>query len=160
MILRSMIPEDQPTLVELARDTGAFKPHEVETLAGLIEWYFAEAHAEEGHLSFVGLVDDRIVGFVYYAPEDPTMTDRTWTLYWIAVSVVEQGQGLGRRLMNFVEDDLKQRGARLLLIETSSTPQYESTRIFYQRLGYAEVACVPDFYAEGDGKVFFSRKLR
>jgi ribosomal protein S18 acetylase RimI-like enzyme len=49
--------------------------------------------------------------------------------------------------------------ARLLLIETSSQPRYEPTRGFYERHGYREVARVPEFYAVGDDRVIFAKRI-
>jgi GNAT superfamily N-acetyltransferase len=157
--MQPLHPDDRSAIVALATATGVFKPNELSTLAGLIDWYFAEAHADDGHRAYTLKADAVLEGFVYYAPEDPTMTDRTWTLYWIAVNVARQRSGLGRRLMEFVEGDLRARNARLLLVETSSTALYEPTRQFYLRNGYEEYARLPDFYCDGDSKVIFGKRL-
>jgi hypothetical protein len=58
-----------------------------------------------------------------------------------------------------VERRLAQADARLVIIETSSQPLYEPTRAFYLRKGYAEVARVPDFYADGDDRVIFAKRI-
>ncbi|WP_165236042.1 hypothetical protein [Aquisphaera insulae] len=47
----------------------------------------------------------------------------------------------------------------MLLIETASVPELEKTRQFYRQLGYVEVARVPDYYADGVGKVTFTKLL-
>jgi ribosomal protein S18 acetylase RimI-like enzyme len=51
------------------------------------------------------------------------------------------------------------RDGRLLLIETSSTAAYHPTRQFYLKNGYTIVAEIPDFYADGDGKVIYSKRM-
>jgi ribosomal protein S18 acetylase RimI-like enzyme len=43
--------------------------------------------------------------------------------------------------------------------ETSGRPQYEPTRAFYERMGYQVAARLKDFYAPGDDKVIFARRL-
>jgi ribosomal protein S18 acetylase RimI-like enzyme len=87
------------------------------------------------------------------------MTDRTWHLYWIAVLKGQQGRGLGGELLHHVEADVRARGGRLLVIETSSTPHYEPTRRFYLKHGCTQSAVIHDFYADGDGMVVFTARL-
>ncbi|QVL33695.1 GNAT family N-acetyltransferase [Telmatocola sphagniphila] len=159
-MIHPLQPSHKSHLVPLVDKTGVFKPNEVETLDSLLEGYFDAYHKEDQHRSFVLEEEGHIRGFVYFAPEDSTMTDRTWTLYWIAVDVTKQRGGYGKKLMNFVEDYIRKENGRLLLIETSSTPKYEPTRNFYLKYGYVQVALVPDFYSDGDGKVIFAKHLQ
>ncbi|MEY4186129.1 MAG: hypothetical protein RIT02_1163, partial [Planctomycetota bacterium] len=51
------------------------------------------------------------------------------------------------------------RGGRLLLIETSDQGSFERTRQFYRSHGYVEAARIPDYFADGDGKVSFVRRM-
>ena len=46
-----------------------------------------------------------------------------------------------------------------MLIETSSLPHYEPTCAFYRKHGYTLAARVADFYADGDDKLIFSKRL-
>jgi hypothetical protein len=46
-----------------------------------------------------------------------------------------------------------------VVIETSSQPLYAPTRAFYVRRGYKEVARVQDFYADGDDRVIFAKRI-
>ena len=85
------------------------------------------------------------------------MTDRTWYLYWIAVSKEIQAKGVGGALLHHVEGEICKAGGRLLLIETSSLPHYELTRRFYLKHGYEQTAVIRDFYADGDDMVVFRR---
>lgn len=155
-MIRPVTQADTPVLVELTAGTGFFKPLEVETLRDVLDDYHAE-NADLGHRAFVWVGDGRVLGYVYHAPAP--MTDRTWYLYWIAVSKEAQRGGLGGRLLAFVEEDVRSQRGRLLLIETSSTPHYEPTRRFYLKHDYTQAAHVPDFYADGDGLVVFSKRI-
>jgi ribosomal protein S18 acetylase RimI-like enzyme len=98
-----------------------------------------------------------LLGYVYHAPEE--MTDRTWYLWWIAVAIDQQGRGLGANLLKFVEDDIRDQGGRLLVVETSDTPHYEPTRRFYLKHGYTATAHIPHFYADDDGMSVFVKRL-
>jgi ribosomal protein S18 acetylase RimI-like enzyme len=155
-MIRPTTPADTEPLVALTDATGVFKPLEIEALREVLDDYFA-ANQADGHVSVTLESADGVRGFAYYAPTP--MTDRTWHLYWIAVSKAEQGRGLGGELLSFVETDVRERGGRLLVIETSSTPHYEPTRRFYLKHGYNQATTVEDFYAEGDGMTVFTKRL-
>jgi ribosomal protein S18 acetylase RimI-like enzyme len=96
-------------------------------------------------------------GFVCFGPAP--LTDGTFDLYWIAVDPVFQGRGYGARLLRFAEDDVRRRGGRLLLIETSSQEAYGATTRFYERSGYGLVARIPEFYRAGDDKLIFAKRV-
>jgi len=46
-----------------------------------------------------------------------------------------------------------------LLAETSASAQYESTRQFYLRTGFAELSNIPDFYRRDDGRLIFGLRV-
>jgi len=155
-MIRPTIPEDTPALVALAHATGVFKPHEMIALQEVLDDYHAENHAH-GHRSITDVVHDQIVGFAYYAPA--AMTDRTWYLYWIAVSKQTQARGVGGTLLRHVEEDIRKHGGRVLFIETSSLPHYDLTRKFYLKHGYEQMGVLRDYYTDGDDMVVFRKRL-
>lgn len=157
-MLRPATRSDTPALIALAISTGMFLPHEVEPLREVLDNFHA------GHLG----VDCRIevwaddpsgppVGMVYFSLN--TMSDRTWDLWMIAVAPERQGQGIGSELVRFTEAHIRANGGRLLLIDTSSLPKYDTTRAFYSKHGYGEVARIPDFYTDGDSKVIYAKRI-
>jgi ribosomal protein S18 acetylase RimI-like enzyme len=155
-VIRPTIPADQYALVELARETGVFKPHEIQALDEVLIDYHESNHAH-GHRSVTFEEAGKILGFAYFAPA--AMTDRCWYLYWIAVTKQTQAKGIGGQLLKFTEDEIRKRQGRQLLIETSSLPHYELTRKFYLKHQYEQAAIVPDYYAEGDHMVVYRKKL-
>lgn len=155
-MIRAAVPADTPALVALTAGTGVFKPFEVEVLRDLLHDYHAGSTGSD-HVVIVWESQGHLLGYAYYAPD--VMTDRTWYIYWIAVAHDRQSQGVGGHLLHHVELDAKARGARLLLIETSSLPHNEPARRFYLKHGYAHVATVPDFYCDGDDMVIFRKRL-
>ena len=44
-------------------------------------------------------------------------------------------------------------------METSSLAHYEPTWHFYRKLGYRQVAVVPDLYADGDDMIVFVKRM-
>jgi ribosomal protein S18 acetylase RimI-like enzyme len=96
-------------------------------------------------------------GLAYAVPE--RLTDGTWNLLALAVLPALQGQGLGRALVAAVEAEVRSRGGRLLLVETSGTEGFSGTRAFYQQFGFHREAQIRDYYAAGDDKVIYTRPL-
>lgn len=155
-MIRPTIPEDTPALVELTRATSVFKPLEIQALREVLDDYHSDNHAH-GHRCVTFEDNGIILGYAYFAPAE--MTDRTWYLYWIAVSKDTQAKGLGGRLLKHVEEAARAAGARILLIETSSLPHYDLTRRFYLKHGYDQEARIRDYYADGDDLVVYRKRL-
>ncbi len=155
-MIRPTVPADTPTLLQIAEGTGVFKPHEIVALREVLDDYHEANHAD-GHRSVTYEQDGQIIGFAYYAPA--AMTDRTWYLYWIAVSRQIQARGVGGGLLHFVEEDIRNQQGRVLFLETSSLPHYELTRKFYLKHGYEMMAVLRDYYSDGDDMVVFRKRL-
>jgi ribosomal protein S18 acetylase RimI-like enzyme len=155
-MIRPTTPADTPTLLAIAEGTHVFKPHEIVALREVLDDYHQTNHAL-GHRSVTAEEAGQVVGFVYYAPA--AMTDRGWSLYWIAVRQDLRAKGAGTRLLRHAEEEIRQSHGRILFIETSSLPQYEPTRRFYLKNQYEQTAVLRDFYADGDDMVVFRKRL-
>jgi ribosomal protein S18 acetylase RimI-like enzyme len=155
-MIRPTRPTDIDPLVSLAETTGVFKPHEIEALREVLDDYFA-GEREFGHICETYESDKVVLGFAYYAPIP--MTDRSWQLWWIAVTKQTQAKGIGGKLLKHVEETIRQKNGRLLLLETSALPYYELTRKFYLKHGYDQEATVRDYYSDGDSMVMFWKRL-
>jgi ribosomal protein S18 acetylase RimI-like enzyme len=153
-MIRPTVPADTPVLVKLADGTNVFKPHEIVALEEVLDEFHSTMHAH-GHHAVTFEKDGKILGFAYFAPA--AMTDRTWYLYWIAVTKETQAKGIGSQLLHYSEKEIQKMKGRLYLIETSSLPQYELTRKFYLRHGYEQHAVLKDFYTDGDDMVIFRK---
>jgi ribosomal protein S18 acetylase RimI-like enzyme len=100
---------------------------------------------------------DQPTGYICYGPTP--MTKGTFDLYWIVVDPKFQGQGIGSKLLDFLEKVLREKGGRIILAETSSIPEYEKTQRFYLEKGFREVARVPDYYDQGNDRITFCKRL-
>jgi ribosomal protein S18 acetylase RimI-like enzyme len=155
-MIRPTEPHDFPTLIAMAEETGVFKPLEIVALGEVLRDY--EAHNKAlGHRCITSKREQQLVGFAYYAPA--AMTDRTWYLYWIAVTKRIQAKGLGGEMLKYVEEDIHRAHGRILLIETSSLSHYDLTRKFYLKQGYEHACRLKDFYADGDHLEVFKRRI-
>ena len=102
-------------------------------------------------------VKGEVAGFCFAAPEK--LTDGTWNMLAIAVHPGAQGEGAGSALVRRLEAMLLERGQRVLIADTSGIPEFERTRGFYRRNGYREEARIRDFWAHGNDKVVFWKRL-
>ena len=98
-----------------------------------------------------------MLGYACFGPN--TLTAGTYDLYWIAVHPEARRHGIGHGLIARVEDEVRARGGRLILIDTSSTTSYAPARHLYRSCGYRREALVHDFYAPGDHLIIFSKSL-
>jgi ribosomal protein S18 acetylase RimI-like enzyme len=153
--IRPMTPGDKPAIMKLLAATPEFKPSEVVVAEEVIDSYLKDSYQSGYHILVAEL--ELLAGYICYGPTP--LTKETWDIYWLAVSQKKQSRGIGGALLAFAEDEIKKAKGRLVVIETSSTPEYEGTRRFYQRHGY-EVACrLADFYAPGDDKLILQKRL-
>ncbi len=155
-MIRDIRESDIPAVVELAVVSGLFSADEADSVATLMGDFFSGRHAQ-GHRCLLDVDGEQAVAVAYYQPT--AATDRTWTLLMIAVRHEFQGQGRGGALLRRVEDDLRDRRQRLLLVETSGVPGFARTRAFYDKCGYTPEARVRDYYEAGDDMVLFRKEL-
>ncbi len=155
LAVRSAEPADRAAMHALVADVGLFAAEELDEVGDTLDAFFSEQAGSDFWV--VGVVGAAVVALGYYAPE--RMTRGTWNLYLLAVHPDHQGMGHGRGVVRFVEDDLRSRGARLLLIETSGVAEFHAQRDFYAGLVYRQEAVIRQFYDAGDDKVIFALDL-
>ena len=143
--------EDIPALQKVLEGTGLFPSDMLPDMLAPALAGTAEAVWLTCHLAGAA------VGFCYSAPEE--LAEGTWNMLALAVRPDLQGQGLGRALPQAVETHLRTRGQRLLIVDTSGTPDFALTRRFYARNGYDEEARIRDFWGPNDDKVIFRKAL-
>jgi ribosomal protein S18 acetylase RimI-like enzyme len=152
---------------EILDATSVFRDEEVAVALELFDETFAAGPARApydpgdgvANYEFVGSFsrEGQLVGYVCYGATPGT--DRTYDLYWIAMHPEFQGEGGGSQLLDEVERRLIQREARMLVVETSSRDNYRPTRRFYEKHGYVREAMLADFYAAGDHRVVYTKRL-
>jgi ribosomal protein S18 acetylase RimI-like enzyme len=153
--IRPMRRRDKPAIMKLLAATPEFKPSEVAVAEELIDGYLKSPNLS-GYYILVAEFEF-LVGYICYGPTP--LTKGTWDIYWLAVSQKKQSRGIGGALLASVEAEIKKAKGRQVVIETSSTPNYERTRRFYRRHGYEAACHLVDFYAPGDDKLIFQKWL-
>lgn len=154
-MIRPMDKSDKENVMNILHRTAMFTPTEIVVAEEVIDAYLDTPGRQDYELVVCQNGEAGLAGYAAFGPTP--LTVGTYDLYWIAVEPARQGSGVGRSLMAHVEDRLRKRGARLLLVETSSQPRYEPTRKFYLGLGYKEAARIAGFYNPGDDRVTFAK---
>jgi ribosomal protein S18 acetylase RimI-like enzyme len=155
-MLRPITSDDLDDVMNIVVAAGMFAPDDRWFIEQMIAEHL-ESGAKAGHGYLIDEEGGAAVGVVnWQAKLGP---DGVWDLTMIAVLPELQGSGRGAAMMSHVESELAAAGQRLLLVETSSTAQYDGTRAFYQRCGYDEEARVRDYWTEGDDLVLFRKRL-
>jgi len=126
-----------------------------EMLDEMISDYFENTESQE--IWFTSLENGKPISIGYCAPEK--LTEGTYNLYAIGVRNDLQSNGIGSKMIGFIEDYLRSNGHRVLIVDTSGTDDFKLTRKFYEKLGYNKEAVIRDFWKEGDDKVIFWKKL-
>jgi len=150
--IRNVVEEDLQGLKEVL-DLSELFPSEY--LDDMIADYLNNPDSTD--IWFTKIDDGKIIGIGYCVPEK--LTDGTYNLRAIAVRKELQGKGIGREMMDYIEQKLRGKSKRVLIVETSSDLQYKLTREFYKKLDYRHEATIQDFWKEGEDKVIFWKKL-
>ena len=149
-------PGDPSAVTRIVRATDFFNEEEEAIARELAEERLARGPAS-GYEFLFAERGERAVGYACYGRIGGTR--ESWDLYWIAVEPTEQGRGLGRQLLAQTEARVRAAGGGRLYVETSGRPSYATTRDFYVRMGYALEATLADFYAPGDAKCIYAKRL-
>ena len=155
IIYRSLELNDKPALMELLARVPEFAPDELPVAEEVLDACILNP-LTSGYYTIVAEADGRVIGYVCFG--NTPLCKGNWEIYWIAVDPTSQGHGIGRKLMDLAEKSIQKHGGWQVMLETSSTPQYDKTRRFYQKCGYSEIAHIPDFYDRGNNLVIFFKK--
>ena len=149
MTTRPAVAADKAAMVDVLGDTELFPPEMLDELMQP----FLDGESQEHW--FVHEADDGVVGFGYLRPEE--LAEGTWNLLAIGVRRNTQGRGIGRAMMDYAEHFLS--AERILIVETSGTDEFALTREFYLKCGYTLEATLTDYWAPGDDKVVFWKRM-
>jgi ribosomal protein S18 acetylase RimI-like enzyme len=159
-VIRELRAEDKQAVIELVRATKNFSDAETTIAEELIDIvtnnpeqsdyyaYVAEAQTEG---------NARVAGFLLLGPTPATTG--TYDMYWIASHPDFYGRGIAQALDEHAMSFVKERGGYWLIAETSSQPNYERTRAFYEKQKYQQLARIPDYYKPGDDLIIFGKRV-
>ena len=157
--IRPMTRADLPEVLEIIGRT--MSPEDVALAKKTFAVYFQPPSERKRRLGDFGIgefyvaeIDGRVVGvngFYTY--------NGTYWLGWFAVDPRYQRKGVGTALLKRVENEVSRRGAKELFVYTSSYPDFEQARRFYERRGFRRVDRV-DHPRFSEDMIFFRKELK
>ncbi len=126
-----------------------------EYLDEMIADYFNNPETQD--LWFTCIEKDKPVAIGYCVPEK--LTDGTYNVLAIGVNKDFQRQGIAREMMNYIEQFLKKCDGRILIVETSTDDAQIGARVFYENIGYKNIATIKDFWKDGEDKIVFWKRI-
>lgn len=156
MKIRDLEKGDRPKIAALIDAVSAFPPAEKEVAMELLDEALENPEGED-YFFFLAEEGKGLIGFLCYGPA--SLTDAVYDLYWIATRPGRRRKGVGRILFEELTRRLREKGGRMIVIETSSLPRYAGARAFYQRMGCVLRARIDDYYSPGDAKLIYTFDL-
>jgi ribosomal protein S18 acetylase RimI-like enzyme len=157
MKIRSLARKDKAALLSMLIKTKAFTSKEIDVAMELVDIVLKDKDQKDYKVHCSVNDQEKLVGYICYGPSP--MTEGTFDLYWIAVDPECQKQGVGSRLVDYLEGEIRKVQGRMILADTASISEYEETRRFYLRTGFREVARITDYYYPGNDRITFCKRL-
>jgi ribosomal protein S18 acetylase RimI-like enzyme len=157
MKIRPLVEKDRARLLSMLIKTRSFTSAEIDVAMELIDIVLKDRMQKDYIIHCIVDDQDQAMGYICYGPTP--MTQGTFDLYWIAVDSDFQKQGVGSKLLVFLDEAVRTRGGRMILADTSTIPHYEKTQKFYLKNGFIEAARVLDYYHPGNDRITFCRIL-
>lgn len=115
------------------------------------QYFAAESSAEKAVIEginsgklYVALENDQCIGFMYYIPEGAFHSFPY--LHLIAVKEEYRGKGVGKIMIDFLEEMVFKTRDKIFLVVADFNP---GGKLFYEKLGYMQVGIIPSLYREG-----------
>ncbi|MGI6366409.1 MAG: GNAT family N-acetyltransferase [Bacillota bacterium] len=144
--IRRLAPDDFRHLlvIETESFTSGYSPYFIK----MIPYLYANT-------AFIALEGRSAQGYAVAALEQHA-PQRAWILS-LAVRPKYRGCGLGEKLMRHVLDALAELKVQEVFLTVA--PENEGAIALYQKLGFAQVKPLKDFFGPGEHRIFFQKSL-
>jgi ribosomal protein S18 acetylase RimI-like enzyme len=156
-MIRKLHPEDREQIQKILSSIQLFSREEKDVALELIDEAIAKPQQEYYNI-YVYEEENKVLG--YHCTGKRALTDGVFDMYWIVVDPATQNKGIGKKLLEHVENFAREGNGRWILAETSSREDYTPTRNFYMRNHYSILAEIKDFYAVNDNLVIFGKYIK
>ncbi len=151
MVIRKFRKDDIDGIAKIIDDTELWKRYGLDYEKA--KRRFNKGLSENANI-FVADIDGEITGFIWFVPKGAF--DRSGYIELIGVKSDFRGQGIGRKLLEFVENHFPSVNEVFLLV---SDFNLEAQR-FYSNLGYKKVGEIKDYVVKGITEFIFYKKVR
>jgi|SRR5579862_202756 len=101
--------------------------------------------------------DGRVVGVAVYG--EVAGTEGAAKMHGMAVAPESQRHGIARSLIAAFSEDLRQRGARFVLVEFPDAPELSGGRSLLEQAKFVEESRLKNYFRDGIAMVFLRREL-
>src|SRR6266404_1814709 len=108
-------------------------PVDAETMKGRLE----QLGGREEHVVFVAEANGKLAGWTHAAEQEILEVGRVWEIWGLVVAAGQRGRGVGRHLIEAVEQWARGRGLDQVSVR-SNVARIES-HPFYEKLGYTRL---------------------
>lgn len=109
---------------------------------------------EQGTL-YVALINDICAGFIWYLPKGAFHSFPY--LHIISVKETYRSKGIGKKLMDFVEELAFVNADKIFLVVADFNPE---AKRFYDKMGYRQVGEIPSLYRKGITEYLMMKEKR
>lgn len=156
-MISTPIETDGPQILDITARIDIFTQQEFDAVEEVLLEYMANGSPPDGYHLLVYREGEKVLGFTCYGVR--YLAEGVYDLFWIAVDPDARRKGVGSALITATEEAVRKMGGRILIAETSGTADYESTREFYNRMGYENEASIKDFYKTGDDLKIYTKRV-
>jgi ribosomal protein S18 acetylase RimI-like enzyme len=117
------------------------------------------SESTEDYYKYVVLMDNRIIAFA--AIKNDTDSAGRWELKWLAVDNKILRMGIGTRLMNFLEEKVKEYTGKAIILDTlfSDHEVSKMATSFYEKVGFTKAGFFENYWGEGYSKIVYQKIL-
>ena len=149
--------DDRPRIREILLQSNLFKTVDADCVDEMFGLALARP-APDNYRFLSGWLEGRMTGFACYGWE--SLTHGTWDLFWVCTLPSMRRRGVGSALLREAVRVATLEAGRLMVIYTSSTPDYSAARRLYESQLFVRTAVVPEYYNHGDDLHIYTRDLR
>jgi len=151
--IRPILARDIPAVCAIialhsSYDAACAKASFERELAGIVE-------VRSQHI--VAVICGGIIGVSGWRADELCGEGIFW-LGWTYVQPDHRRHGIGSVLLNAVLQEIRQKGARKLYLDTGATG-YEAALAFYTKHGFVHEARLPDYYSDGEDALILARPV-
>jgi ribosomal protein S18 acetylase RimI-like enzyme len=138
---------DLEKIMDLSKLISIFSQYEISSAKKAITKIIENSGVNS---NFYVLVEADIVGCGGFSKKEDTTG--VYSVNWLVIDPSQQGKGLGTKLYDHIELEIKKLGARLIILNAGTD---EKNRFFYKKMGFKPAGEIPKYYSDSKGLVWY-----
>jgi len=149
--------EDIQNVSDILISTNFFNQEEIKIACELVEEALKKWQEKSWYNFLFADYENQTIAYSCFGKIDWTVC--SYDLYWIGTHNDFRWNWIGWLLLKETEKMISQKWTCNIYVETAGKEQYQPTRKFYEKNWYTKEAVIKDFYADGDDKIIYSKRI-